>query len=1100
MTDSTMIEVPAPDAETRLRIIRETGRSSLVEASAGTGKTYILIEAILYRVLESTPPLSLSRTAALTFTEKAAGEMKIRLRRTLERIASSTDPRRARAEEALRELDRGEVTTIHSFCLALLRERPFEAGIDPDFAQLDPAASSELASRVWNDWWKQEVEQRPAGAIAQALREGLAVGRVEEDKASSLSQIARALYNERTRLDDARLPRAEVSSIVPLVQRWKTELQSAIADARTNSGAAIGYLRDILSFLDSLPASHSLDQLAERGTSFPGGALHGASTLWTPERKEETQKLVRKLKDFFEDNAFPEQVRRWPPLVAALDRLIDPDSGYLAAVAAEKRRRNVLDFDDLLLYARDLLRRSATARAHFRHRFEFLAVDEFQDTDPLQMEILIRLSAADGGEEDWRTIEPEPGRLFVVGDPKQSIYRFRRADVESYRAAAEGLTKETLTASRRSFPAILEWVNGVFGRLLIEDPDRPFEIEYSRLDPWIVRPTPAGERVVYLEPPDDWCQEKDQDGDRDEGWTSCEAAAVARDISQRIAAGAFRARDAAILVRSNARVADFQEALDRYRIASVLEGGQEFYARAETAAVVAALKAVSNPHDAVSLYAALKSLLFSFSDEDLLREQLAGVHYRYDRPGPASERLARAYELLSGLRRERHSRSARETLDELYSGTGAVEIARAGSQGLQAAANLERLAVIAGDLSAAGLSFGSVVRALEAEAGAETGEPRAFEEEEDAVRILTIHKAKGLEFPVVYVTDLGAQSAGKRPTIVFGGDSGIWGTTAAMGGFGVETPGFRLAVRENAERERAEEKRLFYVAATRAKDLLVISCWRKIARKKDGSVSDSRDRDSTNLGRFWEEMKPERLPGLVAIAKPEPTLPPRLEISRPPDSKAADELEREIAGLAERGSRLEADRSLPLRRAGLHDPAAKSLTEDRSREDREPVETPSRAQRIGSAVHEAMQAVVERQLPPNAAANEASADWELGPSEGAEVRRLVGKLVTSELFRRSATASRRLTELPVLFRDAAGFLVEGKIDLLFEEAGSWVVVDYKTDRWGRSVDRDTLARERYGSQLADYAAAVRALGDRVVVGAAWILSARDGEAISVPVE
>lgn len=1092
MTDATASETPAPDAETRLRIIRETRRSVLVEASAGTGKTYTLIEAILHRGFESSPPLSLSRTAALTFTEKAAGEMKIRLRRALERIASSDDTRRARAEEALRELDRGEVTTIHSFCLALLRERPFEAGIDPDFAQLDPAASSELANRVWNDWWKHEVEQRPGGAIANALRQGLAVGRVEDEMGSSLSQIARALYNERTRLDDARLPRAEVASLVPRFERSKAEIAGAVADARTPSGTAIAFLRDISRFLDSLSASESLEQLGERAGLFPAGALHGASTLWTVERKDDVQKLVRKLKDSFVDNDFPEQVRRWPALVAALDRLIDPESGYLAAVAAEKRRRNVLDFDDLLLYARDLLRRSATARAHFRRRFEFLAVDEFQDTDPLQMEILLRLSAVDGREADWRSIVPEPGRLFVVGDPKQSIYRFRRADVESYRAAARGLAKESLTASRRSFPAILDWVNSVFSRLLLEDPHRPFEIEYSPLLPWIVRAAPPGERVVYLEPPVGWCEDK-------ELWSSCEAAAVARDISQRIASGTVRARDAAILVRSNARVADFQEALDRYGIASVLEGGQEFYERAETAAVVAALKAISNPHDAVSLYAALKSLLFSFSDEDLLREQLAGVTFRYDRPGPASERLARAYDLFSRLRQERHSRSARDTLNDFYAETGAIEIARAGDQGLQAAANLERLSVIAGDLSAAGLSFGSVVRALEGEAGAETGEPRAFEEEEDAVRILTVHKAKGLEFPVVYVADLGAQSGGKRPAIVFGGSSGIWGTTAAMGGFAVETPGYRQALAENDERERAEEKRLFYVAATRARDLLVISCWRAIRNTRNG-ISDARDRETSNLGRFWEAMRPDRLPGLVAIASPEPTFPPRLELVPVPDANAAEALREEIAQLGERAAVLQADRSLPLRRAGLHEPAAESPSEDRSREDREPAETPSRAQRIGSAVHEAMQALVERRMPPNEAANEASADWELVPSDAAEVRRLVAKLVASDLFRRSANARRRLTEIPVLFRDSAGFLVEGKIDLLFEESGSWVVVDYKTDRWDRSVDRDSLARERYAPQLADYAAAVRALGEGVRVGAAWILSARDGEAIPVPVD
>ena len=1084
-----------PDAETRRRIIRETGRSVLVEASAGTGKTHILIEVLLHRAVEASPPLSLARVAALTFTEKAAGEMKVRLRRALERIASdSAHPRQDRAEEALRELDRGEVTTIHSFCLALLRERPFEAGLDPDFAQLDPTASAELADRVWNDWWRREIEESPGGAIANALREGIVIGRVEDEMGSSLTQIARALYNDRTRLDDARLPRAEVASIVPLFARWKAELAAAIGDARTTSGAAIGYLRGISGFLDSLSAARSLEELADRaGEGFPGGSLTGGSGLWNEDRKEEIGNLVKKLKEFFGEKQFAAQVRKWPALVAALDRLVEPGSGYLAAVAAEKRRRNFLDFDDLLLSARDLLKGSAAARAHFRRKFEFIAVDEFQDTDPLQMEILLRLSAADGGEEDWRSIRSVPGRLFVVGDPKQSIYRFRRADVESYRAAARGLERESLEASRRSYPTILRWVNEVFQRLLVGDPARPYEIEYSPLAPWVVRTPPPGERIVYLDPPNLW---REKDGNTD----ACEAAAIARDLSERIASGTIRARDAAILVRTNARVADFQESLSRHGVASVLEGGQEFYEREETAAVVAAVKAIDNPHDVVSLYAALKSPLFSFSDEELLAERLGGGSMRYDRPATGAGRLQDAFDLLSRLRANRHSRSAADTLHDLYAETGAIEISRAAEHGLQAAANLERLAVIAGDLSASGLSFGSVVRALEGKAGTETGEPRAFEEDEEAVRILTVHKAKGLEFPVVYVADLAAQTGSKNPTIVFGGSSGIWGTMAAMGGVAVETPGYQQARRENTDRERAEEKRLFYVAATRAKDLLVVSCWRPRRDTKTKGFTDARDRGKNNLARFWKGMDPSQFPGLVAIASPEPSVPARLEVVPLPDVGAAKELARSIGEVEARGERLARARSLPLRRAGGHDAEAEAPSEDRPREDREPAATPSRAERIGSAVHEAMQTVVERSSPPKEAADEASAVWELVPAEASEVRRLVGKLVASDLYRRSAEAPRRLTETPVLYRDAAGFLVEGKIDLLFEEEGEWIVVDYKTDRWKGAADRDALAQQRYSSQLLDYAAAVRALGKSARVRSAWILSARDGDAIPVPLE
>ncbi len=158
----------------------------------------------------------------------------------------------------------------------------------------------------------------------------------------------------------------------------------------------------------------------------------------------EIQKFVGKLKDFFDDNDFPEQVRRWPVLVAALDRLIDPESGYLAAVTAEKRRRNVLDFDDLLLYARDLLRRSANARAHFRRRFEFLAVDEFQDTDPLQMEILLRLAELRAARPTGARSSPSPG------SSSSSATRSNRSTVSDGRTSSLTAPRRAVSRKRRS--------------------------------------------------------------------------------------------------------------------------------------------------------------------------------------------------------------------------------------------------------------------------------------------------------------------------------------------------------------------------------------------------------------------------------------------------------------------------------------------------------------------------------------------------------------------------------------------------------------------------------------------------------------------------
>jgi ATP-dependent helicase/nuclease subunit A len=1075
---------PPPDQAEREAIVRGRDRSMLVEASAGTGKTHILIEVLLYVALEAEPGLPLSQVAAVTFTEKAAGELKTRLRgKLLEAARRGDSERRRRARRALDDVERAEVSTIHAFCQALLKERPIDAGVDPGFTPIDAIASWAIAARVWHDWWRREVTASPNGPIAGALRRGASLGRPEDDERPSLSQLALALYRDRARLDGA-LPAEEAPRLLARqLGEWSSEIARAIAEAKIPKSQALDWLRELAAWLGDLARLAGKPKFTEVAARMPKGSFAQVKGLWPEARSAEIQELIRKrIQDLFDGKKLAEKAPHWALLAGILERLRDPRDGFFGAVAEEKRRRGVVDFDDLLLFARDLLRHSAPARAHFRRRFRLIALDEFQDTDLLQMEIVYRLTGADGGEADWRQIAPEPGRLLLVGDPKQSIYRFRRADVESYRVAREGLERRRLRANARSLPRLLEWIDAAFERFLIEDPERPWEIGYESFEPW--RPgEAAGPRVVYLEPTEDFRGSGEK---RDEE----ESAAVAAYVHELTAHGSFRAGQIGVLVRTNDRVADFQEALDRYEIPSVLEGGRDFFEREETAAVLAVLRAVDDPRDAVSVYAALKSAFFSFSDEDLFRARLAEAAFDFTRPGPVAGRLAEAFALLARLRRDRHARPAAETLADLYEVTGAIETAatkRVG--GLQAQANLERILVAARQLSESGLSFGAVVRGLAERTGSEAGEPRAFEEDVEAVRILTIHKAKGLEFPVTIVTGLGAATGGGSSPVIFGA-SGAWAASLGIAGLSVETPDWSVVREQNRQRELAEEKRLFYVACTRAQDLLVVSCFRDITTTQKG-ISDAGDRASTLFGRLRKHLdRAAQRPGLVDRKQPRPE--PRAVAVPTKAEGAPPDLARQLQEEASRPAQLARERAQALRRAG-HAAGEEAAAEDLPAEERERFAVSDAAVRIGSAVHEAMQAIVERGLDVARAAALAAADWELSAEGRKDVEELARRLADSPLFARAAAAGRRLAETPVLFRDEAGFLVEGKIDLLFEEESGFVLVDYKTDR-------DLTKRmPEYTAQLSDYAAALRVLGLPRPVAAAFLLSARTGEATPVPI-
>jgi len=1084
------VTAPLVDDAARERARTDVGTSLLVEASAGTGKTKTLVDRIVCLVLDEGEPLS--TVAALTFTEKAAGEMKARLRTRLDEEArAATDAaRRERALRARRDLDGAEVTTIHSFCARLLRERPVEARVDPDFVVPEDGVAEELFDDVFAAWVDEEA--RAGGFVTDALRRGLSP--------DTLRDLARTIRSERTlvlagTIPDDPLPyfRLELASLADAGDRAVEEFPS---DLRTDAKAlllrsAVEEVRALLPLdLDGL-ASARLEtkvdfRVGKRGVY--AGRLKELADAFRDEWKELPDRLAS-LSD-----------ERLLARVAASIR-----GGLLPRLASRMRERGLLDFDDLLLAARDLLRTSRAAREHFQDRFRHLVVDEFQDTDPVQAEIVLRISCQDGeqDEEQWDGLVPAPSALFLVGDPKQSIYRFRRADVEVYRQVADRLPSSdrlSLVTNFRSSPRILDFANGLFESVFEPAPGAPWEVAHAAFAPdpeKLARPDYG--RVLFLAAPEvpdlhdggeDGRSAAEADGG-DDGLDAevklQEARAVANLLLSRFSEGGFRGT--AVLLGSNDAIDLYQEVFREAGIPAVLEGGVSFYRREETAAVVAALRAIDDPADSISTVAALKSFLFGLTDVELLDASEAGTLFDDPSTAPADGPVGEALGALAALRARRHARPLAETLLDLLSSSSALAAVENGAvvNPLQAAANLDRLLVLARALDAEGLPFREAVARLALRLEEKVSEPRAFEEDEDAVRLMTLHKAKGLEFDTVVVASLGfrdrERTAGRR-TLVHTGPGRPLALSASMRGRTVRTPGFRSIALLDDARELAEEKRQLYVALTRAKRTLVLSWFRRRRRLKSGDVSDTIGKSLLAPIAFAEPL-PARLAPLVEVVEPDVSTPPSPRTAPAPAFTV--DLDAERTAAEARLARARATATRPLRRSGEKDapwtPRPPDGEDAGSPEDLPSLERRDEvheaAVRLGTAVHEAMEALLDPAHMPPASAAEAVATsaLPLDPAARAEAVRLVERLIDHPVVARARAARRRFVELPILFRDDAlenAPLVEGKIDLLFEEEDGWVVVDWKTDRLPTPAvraEREAL----YAPQLASYARAVVAL-------------------------
>jgi len=1130
------------DAAARRRAVEDFETNLVVKAGAGTGKTSLLVERALNAVGSGIAPVA--GIAAITFTEKAAGELRDRLSVGLDRLralaraevdpGAEDDARRAwrhlasrriepervaaRCLAALLDLDRAAVRTIHAFAADLLREFPFEAGVDPGFTVDAGEGEASALDAAWDAFVAEELG--PRGTRGELWRTLLARAPLAD-----VEQVARGLagFDVAPALLDAARPSPRAAELLaPDALRLAAEIDALLAGEPGLTEKTRLYFEG---------ARAALSALATAGLA----AFHAALACH-PEfvARNESGNVPRPTKSISAASAdtlgrLASAVRRYYRDLEAIDEdlarlLVEAAAPFARRQREDYLRSGQISFDGLLVLARDLLRDHPGVRRQLKERYRLLLVDEFQDTDPVQYEIVLLLAEVTGeSAADPFQARLAPGRLFVVGDAKQSVYRFRGADHAAHRRAVErivagGGAALDLQANFRSRPGVLAPVNRLFetGRLWRASDYQPdyAPIHAARAErqarpsvdaraplPLFPDPPPAAPAVEL------WTVDLDgpaRAGQRREA----EGRIVAAEIERQVRAGAPY-HHFTLLLRALTQVTPYLRALRERAIPFVVDGGRDFLRRPEVAQLIALLRALARPSDEPALLAFLRSPAGGASDVELAAWAAAGGRWSFHAEPDAARfpALARAFALLAALERDSRDLPADATVHLALARSGMLPLGAAAFEGAQRVANLQQLAAAAADLARDGrLSLEEVVEAIEEGRREEIKTDRPLADDAaDAVRITSIHRMKGLENEVVILPDLSREARVPRKAKAVRVATLPDGSTAlALAAAGKSNAAACWLDRENERHEEAEEARVFYVALTRARERLILLGGRPRgdvrwidALTNWGYTPDDPPADGALLdgGRVLHRRfpAPTRL-----LTHPAPTETPtaaeliqtyetavaafNARARRPLEAPSALEPEAEAGGGA----------TFPPRPGG-HDRA------------------------LGKAAGIVIHRVLERcttsaggtRTPGRAAKRDALGDL------GADLARLCAETARDTAVSPQALledATQILTafsatplaahlaqlvplarELPILLPTPDGPVFRGTIDLVYREGDDLVVADYKTDRGGSDDD----LRRRYGAQLGVYARAVReALGlKRGPRAELWML--RDGRRVEV---
>lgn len=1113
------------DADQRARdqISSQLGTTMFVEAGAGTGKTTALVGRIVNLVLSTDPNVRrpLSQIAAITFTEAAAAELRERIRIEFENALHDAQHAGAaeledRCQQALADADVAAISTLHAFAQRLLSEFPVEVGVPPRVEVIDEVRSQLAFTRRWSSFLDELYDDSDLeefivrASILNVPLNGAAMRNIAQEFDDNWDRLLDVEVEQRAAVP---IDFARVRNVIAGIR----DLEVHCSDPSDSLLGRIGELQAVFERFERAGSDHERlrllralpeQKLGKSGRQGSWGGRDGVAAA-----RETVVEINDACATIFETVASQ-----------TLTQLAGKVAEFTQRSAAERRAEGLLEFHDLLVLAHLLLRTSTEARVALSDRYRVLMLDEFQDTDPIQISLALLLASTVASgvfTGDWQDLTPEDGRIFMVGDPKQSIYRFRRADIALFLAARDRFSDGAVSLQRnfRTVAPVVEAVNALFAEIMAHDSAQ--QAKYSPLVP-TRQPSSADHRPIVFGGPS---------ADKARAVREVEASDVASIIADVIENprdwlvddenGGWREpqlQDITILLPTRTSMSQLSNALDDRSIPFRADTGTLVYETQEIKNLLSVLSAIDSPSDQIALVAALRSPLYACGDDDLYTWRTSGGVFDLRAPAPFGldgHPVSEAIEHLSSLHDDRWWTEPSQLLLRVIDERFAMALP---ARGRRARDTWRRLRYVVDQARAFSEAGGGDLREylewtrLQGVDGSRAHEPMLPEPDDDAVHVMTIHGSKGLEFPITIVSGLTTELGRARPVR----GEVLWGATGVLpevkATSAARTSQFDLAKELDDEMDGPERERLLYVALTRARDHLAVSRHHRVSAKGDPITSHGASMANFANGQGESLVRPFVAQGSLFVT---PSLLERSDRGftepRPPAEWRA--WHHDVISRASRQRVVSATALAAASGANrsesddwyAHAPEDDDvLVRDADTEHREPAINVAVFRRgragsaIGSAVHAALQ-VIDLTSPDTADIRSicASQAWVESVPEAIDTIESAVRSALAAPILQACSQARHWKELFVAV-PIDDLTLEGYVDLLVETPEGLVVVDYKTDDVRSEADIDAKL-ERYSLQGAAYAVAVEVATGRTVIDVQFVFT-RPGEPIVRSIE